>query len=181
VWLGVVLASCSVGHGSGEIEGTLRIDGCRREGRYALVPNAFFAQATEKLLKIRVQRGGDLEVFSDGVALLIDDSSQLKREYRGVDIDLTDENAPKLSVTAFFNDTCPPGRDKTPVVLKAVSGTVRFDSIYAPKVDPDQVRISAVITGVRFEDENNPTGRWAELSGDFDFLYVRGSPAQIFP
>jgi hypothetical protein len=182
-WLGLALglAACSVGHGDGELEGTLAIEGCRREGSYSLVPNAFFAQAEEQLLKIRVQRGGDIEVFSDGVALLVEDSSQLRQHYRSANIDVASDAEPHLEVTAYFNDTCPPGRDKTPVVLKAVSGSVRFDSIYAPEVAPHEVRISAVLEGVRFEDDDNPTGRWAMLSGSFDFLYVRGSPAQIFP
>jgi hypothetical protein len=177
----LVLAACSVGHGKGQLEGTLEIEGCRRAGPYALVPNAFFAQAEEELLKIRVQRGGDIEVYSDGVALLVEDSSQLKREYLNAALPLGTDAEPRVSVTAYFNDSCPPGRDKTPVVLKAVSGTVRFTYIYAPKVTPDDVRISAVLDRVRFEDEENPEGRWAELSGDFDFLYVRGSPAQPFP
>ncbi len=178
----LVLAACSVGHGTGELEGTLKIEGCRREGRYALVPNAFFAQAVENLLKIRVQRGGDFEVYSDGVAVLVEDSSQLSREYLNTDIDVAAaDSEPRVSLTAFFNDTCPPGRDKTPVVLKAVAGTVRFRSIYAIKVDPHDVRIRVELSAVRFEDDSDPSGRWAELSGEFDFLYVRGSPAQRFP
>lgn len=177
----LVLAACSVGHGTGELEGTLKIEGCRREGRYALVPNAFFAQAVENLLKIRVQRGGDFEVYSDGVAVLVEDSSQLKREYLNTDIDVAADSEPRVSLTAFFNDTCPPGRDKTPVVLQAVTGTIRFRSVYAIKVDPHDVRIRAELSAVRFEDESDPSGRWAELSGEFDFLYVRGSPAQRFP
>jgi hypothetical protein len=181
LWPALVLAACSVGHGAGQLDGQLAIDGCRRAGSYSLVPNAFFAQAAEQLLKIRVQRGGDIEVYSDGVALLVEDSSQLKREYLGTPIDVASDAEPRVSLTAYFNDTCPPGRDKTPVVLKAVSGSVRFDSIYAPKVKPHEVRIAAVLEGVRFEDELAPERRWAELSGDFDFLYVRGSPAQLFP
>ena len=66
------------------------------------------------------------------------------------------------------------------MVLGAVSGTIRFDEIYAPKVDAEEVEISATIENVRFEDPRN-ADRWAELSGDFTFLYVRGSPAQRFP
>ena len=176
-----LLAACSVGHGSGELEGTLRIDGCRREGHYALAPNAFFAQAVENLLKIRVQRGGDFEVYSDGVAVLVEDSSALRGKYLGTDIDLASDREPRVLLTAYFNDTCPPKRDKTPVVLKAVTGTIRFDAIYAPEVRAHEVRIAAELTAVRFEDEKNPSARWAELSGEFDFLYVRGSPAQRFP
>lgn len=173
--------ACSVGHGEGELGGTLYIEGCRREGRFELRPDAFFAQAAEELLTIRVQRGGNIEVYSDGLAVMIEDSTRFKREQLGKELDLSADNDPQIDVTAYFNDTCPPGRDKTPVVLKAVSGTIRFDHIYAPKVSNDSVRISAQLTGVRFEDAKDREQRWAELSGNFDFLYVRGSPAQHFP
>ena len=53
-------------------------------------------------------------------------------------------------------------------------------AIYAPEVNKDQVRIAAELTNVRFEDPRNDD-RFAVLSGRFDFLYVRGSPAQRFP
>lgn len=173
--------SCSVGHGDGHLEGDVYIEGCRRAGAYTLAPNSFFAQTAEKLLSMRIQRGGDIEVFSDGITVLIKDAALLKREYLGTDIDLADGGAAGVAATAYFNETCPSKRDKVPAILKAVSGTMRFSAVYAPKVDADQVRITATLTQVRFEDVEDPAARWAELSGDFDFLYVRGSPAQHFP
>lgn len=177
----VLGASCSVGDGSGELDGTLSIEGCRRNGAYVLAPNAFFAQTAEELLSLRVQRGGDIEVFSDGITVLIKDASLLKTTYLGTEIDLADGGEPGIAATAYFNETCPSMRDKIPVLLKAVSGTIRFDAVYAPRVNEDQVRITAALTNVRFEDREKPEARWAELSGQFDFLYVRGSPAQPFP
>jgi len=179
--LALFAAACSVGHGEGELNGTVYIAGCRREGKFELQPDAFFAQTAEELLTIRVQRGGNGEVYSDGLAVMIEDSSRLKREELGTEIDLSTRHDPRIEVTVYFNDTCPPGRDKTPVVLAAVSGSLRFDSVYAPKVNKDSVRISAQLSDVRFEDAKDPEARWAELSGSFDFLYVRGSPAQHFP
>lgn len=173
--------SCSVGHGDGQLEGSVYIEGCRRAGAYTLAPNSFFAQTAEKLLSLRVQRGGDIEVFSDGITVLVKDAALLKRDYLDREIDLADGGAPGVSATAYFNETCPSRRDKVPVILKAVSGTIRFSSIYAPKVNEDDVRITATITQARFEDVEDPEARWAELSGEFDFLYVRGSPAQHFP
>jgi hypothetical protein len=173
--------SCSVGHGDGRLLGSLYIEGCRRAGAYTLAPNSFFAQTAEKLLSLRVQRGGDIEVYSDGITVLVKDAALLKREYLDTDIDLADGGAPGVSATAYFNETCPSRRDKVPAILKAVSGTVRFAAVYAPKVSGDDVRITATLEQVRFEDVEDPEARWAELSGDFDFLYVRGSPAQHFP
>lgn len=182
--LGLLLTSsvaCSVGHGSGDIDGTVYFAGCRREGPYALAPNAFFAETAEQLLSLRVQRGGNVEVFSDGISIMVRDAALVKTRYLGVEIDLAAEPKPLVEATAFFNDTCPSERDRIPVLLEAVSGTVRFDAIYAPQIDKKAVRITAQLNSVRFEDPERPEERWAELSGSFDFLYVRGSPAQHFP
>jgi hypothetical protein len=173
--------SCSTGHGGGDFEGMLTIEGCRRGGAYTLAPNAFFAQTAEKLLSLRVQRGGDIEVYSDGISVLIKDAALLKREYLGTEISLADRGGPGVSATAYFNDTCPSERTKVPAILKAVSGSIRFSAIYAPRVDENDVRIAAELIQVRFEDAEDAEARWAELSGHFDFLYVRGSPAQPFP
>jgi hypothetical protein len=122
------------------------------------------------------------------VSLLVEDSSLVRREYLDREIPVVargnggdgDETMPRVGVTLFLNESCPAERDRTPVALSAVRGTVRFASIYAPKVDKDDVRIAAELLNVRFEDPRDPT-RWAELDGRFDFLYVRGSPAQRFP
>lgn len=175
-----MLGACSVGHGRGDISGTVGVAGCRAAGRYELGPTAFFAQATEQLLRIRVQRGSDLEVRSDGLAVLVEDASIVKREYLGAKLSVAPDSEPRIDMSVFLNESCAPGRDQTPVVLPAVSGTIRFDKIYAPEVDKREVEITATLENVRFEDPRN-SERWAELNGDFDFLYVRGSPAQRFP
>lgn len=183
VGLGLLMLAvqgCSVGHGEGDVSGTVSIAGCEVQGRYDLSPTAFFAQATEQLLRIRVQRGSDLEVKSDGLAVLVEDATLVKRMYLGRTIDVAPDSKPRVDLSLFLNESCPPGRDATPVVLSAVSGSIRFDEIYAPQVNEDEVQIKAELEGVRFEDPRNAE-RWAELSGDFDFLYVRGSPAQRFP
>jgi hypothetical protein len=172
--------ACSVGHGDGAITGTISIEGCRAQAAYDLAPTAFFAQAVEQLLRIRVQRGSDLEVKSDGIAVLVEDAALVKREFLGEAIDVSSTSGPRIDVSVFLNETCPPGRDKTPVALKAVSGTIRFEQLYAPKADKDEVEIDAYLEDMRFEDPRN-AARWAELSGNFNFLYVRGSPAQRFP
>ncbi|HEY6879819.1 MAG TPA: hypothetical protein VI299_17445 [Polyangiales bacterium] len=183
VWLlAAVLAGCSVGHGDGEVDGVVAIEGCRREGPYQLRPTVFFAEAAEQVLKIRIQRGSDIEVYSDGIGVLVEDAAEVRRGYLGVDIPVgsDDGDAPHVEVTLFLNESCPAERDKTPVTLSAVSGTIRFTDIYAPKVDKHHVRIAAELREVRFEDPR-VDDRWAVLNGRFDFLYVRGSPAQRFP
>lgn len=172
------LGGCSVGHGAGDVKGELSVPGCRM-GIYSLNPTAFFAQAAEQVLRITVQRGSDIEVRSDGLAVLVRDAAQVKREL-GVDLPVGPGGDPQIDLTLYLNASCPAERDAVPVVLGAVSGTIRFSHIYAPRVDDDEVRIQARFEDARFEDPRNAT-RWAELSGEFDFLYVRGSPAQRFP
>ncbi|HEX6243460.1 MAG TPA: hypothetical protein VFZ61_21250 [Polyangiales bacterium] len=180
--LGPALSACSVGHGRGEITGTLTIDGCKNEGAYSLAPDAFFADTAEQLLSLRVQRGGDIETYSDGIAVLVKNAGLLKQERLGQDIDLSARAEPLVAATAYFNETCfTQERTKVPALLEAVSGSIRFDAIYAPRVDKDDVRITATLDRVVFRDVERPTQRWAELSGYFDFLYVRGRPAQHFP
>jgi len=181
VLLGGLLATCSVGHGTGSITGTLKIDGCKEEGPYSLAPDAFYADTAEQLLSIRVQRGGDIEGYSDGIAVLVKDAALLRNELLGMPIDLSSRIEPLVSITAYFNETCFADRDKVPALLEAVSGTIRFDAIYAPRVDKSEVRISATLSEVMFRDAERPNQRWARLGGSFDFLYVRGAPAQHFP
>jgi hypothetical protein len=219
---------CSVGAGTGEVTGTAQLAGCFPEGAYVLAPNAFFAQATEQLLTLRVQRGSEIENESDGVAVSVRDSTEIAERWLGRDIPLrvvprattwydggseadaggvrdaatTDvdagasasgaassdaavdaasaADAPIVDVTAYFNETCPPGRTKSPMVLQAVSGTIRFDAIYAPEKSRGKVRILGTITGARFA-RNGDADSYAQLDGSFDFLYVRGRPAQRFP
>ncbi len=178
-----------MGHGDGEVEGTVSIEGCRPEGPYQLRPTVFFAETAEQVLKLRIQRGSDIEVYSDGIGVLVEDAALVRREYLGQAIPVgerllsdggEDRNAPHVDVTLFLNESCPAERTRTPVTMSAVSGTIRFASIYAPRVDKDEVRIAADMENVRFEDPR-VDDRWAVLNGRFDFLYVRGSPAQRFP
>ncbi len=178
VSLAVLGGACSVGHGEGEISGTVSIPGCRT-GAYELGPTVFFGEAVQQLLQIRVQRGSDLEVRSDGLAVLVADATTLKREHLNQDLEVGGSDS-LVKISLYLNESCPPGRDKTPVVLPAASGMIRFESIYAPQVNRDQVQISATMSDLHFADPRNPE-RSANLSGSFDFLYVRGSPAQRFP
>jgi hypothetical protein len=183
-WLfAALLAGCSVGAGEGEVNGTLLVVDCFAEGPYVLSPSAFFAAAREDQLSINVQRGGDKDVKSDGLAILVRDASEVKRSWLGTELAIggeTDGGAPVVDVTAYFNETCPSGRTRLPTALKAVSGVIRFDAIYAPRVDANAVRISGELRDVRFAREGDSTS-YADFDGTFDFLYQRGRPAQRFP
>ncbi|MEY4510585.1 MAG: hypothetical protein RLZZ450_2707 [Pseudomonadota bacterium] len=175
----MVVVACSVGHGEGEVGGTINIAECRT-GEYELHPTVFFAESAEELLKIRIQRGSDVEVRSDGLSVLVEDATLVKRMFLDQSVQVAIDDEPRIDLSLYLNETCPAERDRTPVTLAAVSGSVRFTAIYAPEVSKDQVRIAAELTNVRFEDPR-VDDRFAVLNGRFDFLYVRGSPAQRFP
>jgi len=171
--------ACSVGHGEGEVGGTISIAECS-VGAYELHPTVFFAESAEELLKIRIQRGSDVEVRSDGLSVLVEDAALVKRMFLDQSVQVAVDDEPRIDLSIYLNETCPAERDRTPVALAAVSGSVRFTAIYAPEVSKSQVRIAAELTNVRFEDPR-VDDRFAVLNGRFDFLYVRGSPAQRFP
>jgi hypothetical protein len=70
------VASCSLSSGSGHINGSLNVPDCW-VGPYTMNPNFFAALPYMSTLELRIQKGGDYETFSDGVEILIDDTSEI--------------------------------------------------------------------------------------------------------
>ena len=70
-------ASCSLGSGSGSVTGALDVPNCW-SGPFDLQPDFFAAVPYQKTLELRIQNGGDLEAFSDGVEILIDDLATIR-------------------------------------------------------------------------------------------------------
>ncbi len=77
-----LLPSCSLGStGSGLISGTLDVPNCWT-GDYSFKPDFFAAVPYLSTLELRIQNGGDYETFSDGVEILVDDTSTIiPKEY----------------------------------------------------------------------------------------------------
>lgn len=174
-----IACGCSLGSGEGELDGTLMIPGCEHDGAYSMDPDFFVADPLEDGIEIRVQRGSDWEVYSDGLSIYIEDAAALRDERLEQPIDLMLE-PDVANLTLYLNATCPHGRDGAPVALTAASGTVTFHSVYAANASKKRVEISANLDTVVFRDEGDPD-RSAVLSGYFRFLYTRGRPAQRFP
>ena len=65
--------------------------------------------------------------------------------------------------------------------MEASSGSVTFDSIYAPDIDAGATGVVGRLTGLVFEDPQTPDTRRAMMDGWFSFFYQRGQPAQRFP
>jgi hypothetical protein len=70
------VASCSFGTGGGAISGSLNVPDCW-SGPYNLQPDFFAAVPYLNTLELRMQKGGDYETFSDGVEILIDDTTKI--------------------------------------------------------------------------------------------------------
>lgn len=119
------------------------------------------------VIEIRIQHGGDLVEFADGVVLRVDDYPTV-----GAMLGTPVAVGPGQTVEATFylSRTC---RDHHPMLVGA-SGTVTFTSMYA---GPDSRIIGSF--QIHFDDPTYP-GNSADLTGDFNFVYRRGRPAEPF-
>jgi hypothetical protein len=123
VALAAVLApACSLGEGAGSVTGDLDVPACWY-GSFDLKPDFFAAvPGTADAMQIRIQKGGDYETFSDGLAILVDDAGQV----RG---DPLSDGTPRASllgqtlVVALPPEVRPPGvpvvADPTPALVHA--------------------------------------------------------------
>lgn len=185
--LALVLAGCSVGGGEGEIGGhVVAQDFCELDDPdYQLVPSFFSGEVIEDTLNIRVQRGSELEQFADGLTILVRDVNEVRRDRIGLPITLDGDWRSLVQITFYLNGSCEAGfpseHRRRPVLLEAVGGTITFDAVYAPDIDPAAASIEVELDQVVFVDSTLPEERHATLSGWFSFFYQRGAPAQRFP
>ncbi|MAQ17044.1 MAG: hypothetical protein CMN30_19905 [Sandaracinus sp.] len=176
-------SACSVGVGEGEVTGTASVPACDLDGAFDLDVGFYAADPWEDQLTIRLQRGGDYAIDTDGVAITILDATTESMRL-GTPIALSPGDASPVTMTLYLNYTCPAMRDDLPVFLEAVEGTLTFDALYAPEVDDTDREIRGHFEDVRFTDTDPPAdGQTREviLSGEFSFLFERGRPAQPFP
>ena len=177
----LLAAGCAKGSGEGSAVGQVWAPDCGLDGQlFDLNPDFFAMQpsASVEIIDIVVQRGSDLQSFSDGISVFIRDPEMLKESMLGTEIDLGGLVAP-VEMTLFLNATCP-GIARIPVVYAAVSGTIRFEELYVPWMRNDTEETVAVFTNVELVDNKDPDERRAVLHGDFRFLFERGLPTQYF-
>lgn len=189
------LAACSVGSGSGWARGSLRDRACGVDiPDYSLAPTFFAGDFIEDItdpdgmirrrLTIRIQRGSYREGASDGIYIYVRDVNEIERAAIGVPIEIRASSDAPVQMIAYFNQTCPFGIPdeywQIPSVMEAFSGTITFDEIYAPDVDPESTMTRAHFENVELRVPGR-TDRTATLSGEFAFSYQRGRPAQPFP
>jgi len=185
-WIAVVLAGCSVGEGQGELFGSISAPYCMvDEPEYQLQPSFYSGEITAGQLDLRVQRGSDIEGYSDGIIIHLRDVNEVFRNRIGIPIPVSAEDSDLLQAVVYLNQTCPSGFPDffvtQPLILEGSGGEIVFDAIYAPDIDPGATRIAAELRDVTFTTPDDPDRAMATLSGRFDFFYQRGSPAQRFP
>lgn len=69
--------SCSQGEGEGRVTGTLDVPNCWA-GAFELSPDFFAGNPFRESFQIRLQRGSDVQNFSDGVSILLYDSRKIR-------------------------------------------------------------------------------------------------------
>ncbi len=136
----------------------------------------FAVTPTEDFLDITLSHGAEGEIRSDALLVFVADAAEVKASRLGQPISVDLAASDGVSMTLALNETCPFVRDdeEIPVVYAAVSGTITFSSLYFPDAD-DAKTTAGVFTDVRFEDPSDPDERFAVLSGEFDYRYVRRS------
>lgn len=188
-------AACSVGNGSGSVSGEIRDLDCELETQaFSLDPTFFSADVVEdrgsregeerKRLTLRVQRGSFRESDSDGLTIFIADANALAGML-GTPIPISSEDSAPLQMTLYLGETCVSGYPVDPrqkaSIIEAQEGTIVFDAIYAPDIDGGATEIAFHFENVVFFDDMFPEDRRATLSGEVEFFYQRGRPAQPFP
>jgi len=177
----LLAAGCAKGTGEGNAVGQVWAPDCGLNGEpFELNPDFFAMQPSGavEIIDIVVQRGSDLQSYTDGISVFIRDPRMVKESMLGTDIELQGLASP-VEMTLFLNATCP-GIARIPVVYGAVSGTIRFDELYVPWMHNDTKLTAAVFTNVVLVDNKDPGERRAVLDGDFRFLFEQGLPAQYF-
>lgn len=173
---------CNPGAGTGQVSGTLTLTDCGIVNQpYALDPDFFIAEGLLHGLHIRMQHGSDLPLRSDGLWIDVLSSQAIIDLGLGTPVPVASESREDaIKISMYFNATCPVIRHEAPAVLEGIGGTITFRQIYDPDSDGTP-NIVGTLDAVELVDPSAPATRRATMSGDFDFVYNRGRPAQRYP
>ena len=118
--------ACSQGEGDGRISGTLNVPSCWT-GNFELGPDFFAATPYREQLQLRIQSGSDFESFSDGLAIMVYDITQIRPDPangnpgkygQALDVSLPpevtppgvpvkpDPNPPLVTLTVYLGKSC---------------------------------------------------------------------------
>ncbi|MCS6899715.1 MAG: hypothetical protein RMJ98_08595 [Myxococcales bacterium] len=196
----LVLVSCSVGEGQGEVTSDrLLAKGCF-DGPYRLKPTFFATSPYRQTQTIRLQRTDELIDNVDGVQILVSDTAQVRGKLGqplkvglppgvqppGVPIP-QNPDPPFIQLSLYLHETCH-GQN---ITLHALQGTITFQHIFSgDRIEEDaDDRLSEASFEVEVADPRDqppqggevPSEKRSKLKGWFRFFFERGQPAQPFP
>jgi hypothetical protein len=196
----VLVLGCSTGEGEGEVRSErLFIPECWN-GPFDLDPSFFAAEPAADSLIIRIQRGDNWEEVSDGLIVLVNDLSSVRKNdlgaalpvgmppgVSGPGVPITyQENPPKVSLALYLNDTC----HAQNAAVYSVGGSITFNSLFSGDRNEDHAedRLTDASFEATFADprkvqaDGSIDAEGASLvTGWFRFYFQRGQPAQPFP
>ena len=180
---GAGILACNPGTGIGALTGTVTVADCELvDAPFDLDPDFFIAEGVLGGLHMRIQHGSDLPLRSDGFWIDVLSSRAVLDLGLGTPIPVaTGSRTDAVKVSLYLNASCPVLRHEAPAVLEGVGGTITFTRIYDPAADDSEPNIVGTFDAVEFIDPARPTTRHATVSGNFDFIYNRGRPAQRYP
>jgi hypothetical protein len=196
-----ILGSCSLGKGTGEVHSDrLRLGTCW-DGSYELQPDFFAGVPYHNSFQIRLQRGGDIQEFSDGVSILVDDVKVIRNSNLGMPLEVglapevrppgrpitPTESPPMVHLAIYLHNTC----HETNSALYAVKGVITFEKLFDgdPNETSAEERLSAAVFDVFVGDPRDeppeggeiPEEKLSRVTGWFRFYFQRGQPGQPFP
>ena len=205
LWMAVLLCvltgACTTGEGEGWVRSDrLYIEDCWN-GPFNLRPTFFGANPyREESLLIRVQRGDNLQVVSDGLTVVVSDLAAIRDGLLGqpIPVGLPPGVAPygipvsnggepvQVSLGLYLHDTCHAENG----TVYSLSGTITFNSLFSG--DPNESEAAERLTDADFEatfadprdmaaDGTVDAASTSLVSGHFRFFFQRGQPAQPFP
>lgn len=212
-WLAVVtllLAGCAVGEGEGSVKSDrLFVEDCWN-GTFDLKPDFFAANPDNAgdSLMIRVQRGDNIEEQSDGLLILVNQLSRVRKQISesttgeatlkvglppgvsppGVPIKAT-QDPPLVSLALYLYKSCHTQNS----TVYSTSGSITFRSLFSGDTEETNAdeRLTDADFSATFSDPRllapsssraPPEGVDVEsqVSGSFRFYFQRGQPAQPF-
>jgi hypothetical protein len=199
------LAGCTVGAGSGDVRGPMRLEVCDvNTDLFDLRPTFFSGDFRDGALVVRVAQGGESGEFSDEFVWRINDTAYIAA-HLNERIPVGPAGVAPVQVTFRPNATCGRiniSRYAPTLALEAMTGYVVFGSIFRgdPNADAtlrliDVTQFSVSLRDPRVVHDTNPSrdpsgpaareprvlsDSAGELEGWFRFYYVRGRPAQHF-
>ena len=155
--LATIVGSCTVGGGQGSVTGTLNVANCW-SGKFDLQPDFFGATPFHDQVNFRIQRGSDLENFSDGLSILVSDGTAVRAKLgQPLAVDLPPEVSPPgvpvkaisdpavVQVTLYLQHSCRPetpalyavkacdemtAQDGAPPVTATRSSSITFQHLF---------------------------------------------------